>query len=89
MQVSEQTDNPVLLKQNNFEGPVELLFHLLEKNEMDIYDIDINAIADQYLEYLSEWSGLIWTLPASFLLWRRRCYILSRECFYRIKSAGG
>ncbi|HBN83349.1 MAG TPA: chromosome segregation protein ScpA, partial [Clostridiales bacterium] len=38
---------------NNFEGPFDLLFHLLEKNEMDIYDIDINEIADQYIDYLA------------------------------------
>jgi segregation and condensation protein A len=68
LQVSEQTDNPVLLKLNNFEGPFELLFHLLEKNEMDIYDIDINAIADQYLEYLSGMERLDLDIASEFLV---------------------
>ncbi|MDK2835394.1 MAG: segregation and condensation protein [Thermosediminibacterales bacterium] len=35
-----------------FEGPFDLLFHLIEKQEMDIYDIPISQITDQYLEYI-------------------------------------
>ena len=35
-----------------FEGPLDLLLHLIEKNEVDIYDIPIAAIADQYLAYM-------------------------------------
>lgn len=40
------------LKLDNFEGPFDLLFHLFEKNQVDIYDIPINIITDQYLDYL-------------------------------------
>lgn len=36
-----------------FEGPLDLLLHLIEKNKIDIYDIPIADIADQYLEYVS------------------------------------
>ncbi len=39
---------------NIFEGPMDLLVHLINKNEVDIYDIPIAMITDQYLEYL-EW----------------------------------
>lgn len=35
-----------------FEGPLELLLHLIEKNKIDIYDIPIVEITDQYLEYI-------------------------------------
>ena len=35
-----------------FEGPMDLLYHLIEKNEIDIYDIPIASLTDQYLEYL-------------------------------------
>ena len=35
-----------------FEGPFDLLCHLIEKNKIDIYDIPISIIADQYMEYL-------------------------------------
>lgn len=37
-----------------FEGPMDLLVHLIKKNEVDIYDIQIATITQQYLEYL-EW----------------------------------
>lgn len=40
--------------QNIFEGPMDLLVHLIKKNEVDIYDIPIALITDQYLAYI-EW----------------------------------
>ncbi len=40
------------LKLQNFEGPFDLLFHLIEKNKINIYDIPINEITDQYMDYL-------------------------------------
>lgn len=39
---------------NVFQGPFDLLFHLIEKKEIDIYDIPIAEITDQYLEYLEQ-----------------------------------
>ncbi len=68
LQVLERTDNPVVLKLNNFEGPFDLLFHLLEKNEMDIYDIDINEIADQYIDYLAGMEQLDLDIASEFLV---------------------
>ncbi len=38
----------------NFEGPLDVLLHLIEKNEMDIYDIEINKIAEQYMVFILE-----------------------------------
>lgn len=35
-----------------FEGPLDLLLHLIEKNKVDIYDIPISLITEQYLEYV-------------------------------------
>ena len=37
-----------------FEGPLDLLLHLIEKNKVDIYDIPIVEITRQYLEYVSK-----------------------------------
>ena len=42
------------VKLEKFEGPLDLLLHLIEKNKVDIYDIPIALITDQYLEYLRE-----------------------------------
>ena len=37
-----------------FEGPLDLLLHLLEKNKVNIYDIPIVEITRQYMEYIRE-----------------------------------
>ena len=37
-----------------FEGPLDLLLHLIDKNKIDIYDIPIVEITDQYLEYIHQ-----------------------------------
>lgn len=38
---------------DTFEGPLDLLYHLIEKNKIDIYDIPIAKITDQYLEFIN------------------------------------
>ncbi len=40
------------IKVNAFEGPLDLLLHLIEKNKVDIYDIPISEITSQYLDYI-------------------------------------
>ncbi len=40
----------IQVKLEKFEGPFDLLFHLIRKNEIDIYDIPINLLTEQYLE---------------------------------------
>lgn len=40
------------VKLEAFEGPLDLLLHLIDKNKVDIYDIPIALITDQYLEYV-------------------------------------
>jgi segregation and condensation protein A len=45
---------PYSVKLEIFEGPFDLLYHLIEKNEVDIYDIPIADITRQYLEYIDE-----------------------------------
>lgn len=37
---------------DEFEGPLDLLLHLIKKNELDIYKISVSEIADQYLQYV-------------------------------------
>ncbi|MEE9253079.1 MAG: segregation/condensation protein A [Thermodesulfobacteriota bacterium] len=44
--------NPCLVKIEAFEGPLDLLLHLIKKNEVDIYDIPIALITEQYCDYL-------------------------------------
>ncbi|MHB8062966.1 MAG: segregation and condensation protein A [Ruminiclostridium sp.] len=56
------------LKLDNFEGPFDLLFHLFEKNQVDIYDIPINVITDQYLDYLYTMQNLDLEVASEFLV---------------------
>ncbi|NLD48730.1 MAG: segregation/condensation protein A [Clostridiaceae bacterium] len=56
------------IKIQNFEGPFDLLYHLIEKNQFDIYDIPINEIADQYLDYLFEMQELDLEIASEFLV---------------------
>ena len=56
------------IKLSNFEGPFDLLFHLIEKNQMDIYDIQINEITEQYMNYLYSMEGLDLEASSSFLV---------------------
>lgn len=56
------------LKLDNFEGPFDLLFHLFEKNQVDIYDIPINVITDQYLDYLYNMQQLDLEVASEFLV---------------------
>ena len=46
--------NKYAIKIENFEGPLDLLCHLIDKNKMNIYDIKISEIADQYIEYINQ-----------------------------------
>ena len=42
------------VKLEAFEGPLDLLLHLIEKNKVNIYDIPIVEITNQYMEYIQE-----------------------------------
>lgn len=44
--------NTINVKIDNFEGPLDLLIHLIEKKKMDIHKINISQIIDDYLEYI-------------------------------------
>ena len=52
---------------NVFQGPFDLLFHLIEKKEIDIYDIPIAEITDQYLEYLEQMMQFNMNVASEFI----------------------
>ena len=51
-----------------FEGPLDLLLHLLEKNKVNIYDIPIVEITNQYMEYISEMKRQDLNIVSEFLV---------------------
>ena len=44
----------IAVKLQAFEGPLDLLLHLIEKNKVSIYDIPIVEITNQYMEYIRQ-----------------------------------
>jgi segregation and condensation protein A len=53
---------------DTFEGPLDLLLHLIKKNRVDIYDIPISVITAQYLEYIRLMKELNLDLAGEYLL---------------------
>lgn len=51
-----------------FEGPLDLLLHLIEKNKLDIYDIPILEITRQYLETLESWDEMNMEVASEFIV---------------------
>ena len=62
----ETTKYPI--KIDNFEGPLDLLCHLIDKNKMDIYDIKISEITDQYIEYINNMEKMNLEVTSEFLV---------------------
>ena len=56
------------IKIDNFEGPLDLLCHLIDVNKMDIYDINLNEITDQYVKYLNEMEKMNLEIASEFLV---------------------
>lgn len=53
---------------NVFQGPFDLLYHLIEKKEIDIYDIPIAEITEQYMEYINQMIQFNMNIASEFIL---------------------
>ena len=63
-----------------FEGPLDLLLHLVKKHELSILDIPIAFVTEKYLEYLDQLAGLDIDVAGEYLLMAATlCHIKSRE----------
>lgn len=60
--------NKYELKLDNFEGPLDLLVYLIDKNQMDIYKVSISDITDQYISYLQRQESLNLEIASEFLV---------------------
>ena len=56
------------IKLRQFEGPLDLLLHLIEKNDVDIYDIPISTITAQYMDYIESMKEFDMELASDFLV---------------------
>lgn len=60
--------NKYAIRLDNFEGPLDLLCHLVDKNKMDINEVNISKITDQYIEYLNAMKELNLDITSEFLV---------------------
>ena len=60
--------NKYAIKIENFEGPLDLLCHLIDKNKMDIYDINLSEITDQYIEFIKQMEQMNLDITSEFLV---------------------
>ena len=62
-----------------FEGPLDLLLHLIQKNKISIYDIPIFELSKQYMEYLEQMKELNLEVTSEFIVMAAQLlYIKSR-----------
>jgi len=72
-----------------FEGPLDLLMHLIRKNEINIYDIPISLVTQQYLEYIDLMKDLNLEIAGEFLLMAATLtHIKSKMLLPREEKAG-
>ena len=53
---------------DNFDGPLDLLLHLIKEQDIDIYDIKIEKITKQYLDYIKEMKDLNLSVASEYLV---------------------
>ena len=74
----------IKFKLDAFEGPLDLLLHLVSKHKMNICDIEISLLLEQYLEYINGIEDLDYEIAADFfemaarLIYIKTCYLLPR-----------
>ena len=56
------------IRTENFEGPLDLLCHLIDKNKMNINDIKISDITDQYMDYIKQMEEMNLDITSEFLV---------------------
>ena len=56
------------IKIDNFEGPLDLLCYLIDKNKMNIYDVKLTEITEQYVLYLNEMQEMNLEIASEFLV---------------------
>lgn len=78
-----------LLKLENFEGPLDLLCHLVDKNKMDINQVNILEITNQYIEYINTMQELKLEVTSEFLVMASTLlYLKSKSLLPRVDTEG-
>src|SRR5688500_168832 len=74
------TDTSYQVQLDVFEGPLDLLLHLVKKHELDVLDIPISFVTERYLAYLDAMTALDIDVAGEYLVMAATlCHIKSRE----------
>ncbi|MGB0910745.1 MAG: segregation and condensation protein A, partial [Nitrospirales bacterium] len=68
LQIDDSLDEVYNVQLDSFNGPLDLLLHLIRKQEINIYDIPIALITQQYLDYLNLMKNLNLSFAGEFLV---------------------
>lgn len=80
--------NKYNIRIDNFEGPLDLLCHLIDINKMDIYDVNVNEITDQYIDYINKMEEMDLEVTSEFLIMASNLlYIKSKKLLPRQEEA--
>ena len=71
---------------NDFEGPLDLLLHLIKETKMDIYDVDMSVIIEQYLNYIESMQDLNIDVASEFLIMAAELIHLKSKMLVNIKE---
>ena len=56
-----------LITLDQFEGPLDLMLHLIKENKLDLFDLDMNVLATQYIEYIHAMQNMHLELASEYL----------------------
>ena len=81
---------PLTFRLDRFEGPLDLLLHLIAKNKVSIYDIPIAQILDQYMEVLNQAQAMDMDVAGDFIAMAAQLvYIKSKMLLPRHEETPG
>jgi len=81
-------EDSYLIRLNEFEGPLDLLLHLIKKNEINIYDIPIAMITKQYLDYIKMMKSLNLVVAGEFLVMAATLIHIKSRMLLPVESDG-
>ncbi|MBR5552557.1 MAG: segregation/condensation protein A [Clostridia bacterium] len=82
---TEEDDSPKF-KLEIFEGPLDLLLSLIAKNKVNIYDIPIAVILDQYMEYIHEMEMFNMDVASSFIVMAARLMLIKSRMLLPVQK---
>lgn len=80
-------DTSIQVRTNNFDGPLGLLLHLVQKDEMDIKSLDLNRITAQYLDYLAKMQEVNFDVAGDYLFLAATLLLLKSKSAVSLEEA--